>query len=361
MPNFLSPVGNNSQMDISGRPLSGGMIYTYLAGTDTPAQTFVDSPGSASQTNPIVLNAFGFPANPIWLPSGSAYKFSIFSATGVLQRTIDNITGINDAVYTPDQFVVFSGTPTYVSGTQFSVAGDQVSVFSVGRRVRFLNPGGYGYGTIINSTYSNPNTTVTITPDSTPLAAGLQQVSFGLLSQSSGGVPGGVFGRQILASTTQAEAQKTLGVGIVDTAYFENPGYNNLTPKIPLDNTIPQSNEGTQVCSATITPKSITNRFRATFRASVASSNAGADTVVAALFRNSETDAFETALATISSDGAIVDLVLQVEWVPGTLATQVIRINLGCGTGNVIIGGNRFSPLMGGRTRCTLTLDEITK
>jgi hypothetical protein len=80
----------------NGVPLAGGLIYSYAAGTSTPAATYTTSAGSIANTNPIVLNAFGRTANEIWLTAGSNYKFILRDSTGNLIGTYDNISGIND-------------------------------------------------------------------------------------------------------------------------------------------------------------------------------------------------------------------------------------------------------------------------
>ena len=50
------------------------MLYTYAAGGSTPAATYQDSNGAATNTNPIVADGNGlFPA--IYLPLGSSFKF----------------------------------------------------------------------------------------------------------------------------------------------------------------------------------------------------------------------------------------------------------------------------------------------
>lgn len=48
----LSPIGGvaGQFFDNSGNPLSGGKIYTYLAGTITAAATYTSSSGSTAQT-----------------------------------------------------------------------------------------------------------------------------------------------------------------------------------------------------------------------------------------------------------------------------------------------------------------------
>ena len=55
----LSPIwGAGAQLlDNSGNVLSGGKIYTYAAGTTTPAVTYTSSSGLIANGNPIILNS----------------------------------------------------------------------------------------------------------------------------------------------------------------------------------------------------------------------------------------------------------------------------------------------------------------
>lgn len=94
----LSPfAGAGAQIfDNNGVPLSGGLIYTYTAGTTTPQATYTTSAGSIANSNPIVLNASGRTADEIWLTAGVAYKFVLKDSLGVTIGTYDNISGIND-------------------------------------------------------------------------------------------------------------------------------------------------------------------------------------------------------------------------------------------------------------------------
>ena len=57
----LSPVGGVAAQffDNSGYPLTGGKLYTYAAGTTTPAATYTSSNGATAHSNPIVLDAAG--------------------------------------------------------------------------------------------------------------------------------------------------------------------------------------------------------------------------------------------------------------------------------------------------------------
>jgi hypothetical protein len=77
----------------SGQPLAGGMIYTYAAGTTSPAATYTSSAGNIANTNPVVLDAYGRVPNEIWLTVGSAYKFVLQDASAVQIGAWDNVSG----------------------------------------------------------------------------------------------------------------------------------------------------------------------------------------------------------------------------------------------------------------------------
>ena len=74
---FLSPVGGAAAQFFTnnGVILSGGKLYTYAAGTTTPAATFTSSSGNTNHTNPIILDSAGrVPGGEIWL-NAPPYKF----------------------------------------------------------------------------------------------------------------------------------------------------------------------------------------------------------------------------------------------------------------------------------------------
>lgn len=80
----------------TGIPLSGGLIYTYAAGTTTPLTTYTSSLGTVANTNPIVLDSTGRVSGEIWIINGSSYKFVIKDSNAVTIGTYDNISGVND-------------------------------------------------------------------------------------------------------------------------------------------------------------------------------------------------------------------------------------------------------------------------
>lgn len=92
----ISPIwGAGAQLfDNSGNVLTGGKVYTYLAGTTTLATTYTTPIGSTANSNPIVANAAGRLTNEIWFPVSGAYKFVLKDANDVLLATYDNIPTI---------------------------------------------------------------------------------------------------------------------------------------------------------------------------------------------------------------------------------------------------------------------------
>lgn len=93
----LSPIwGAGAQLlDNSGNVLSGGKIYTYLAGTTTPAVTYTSNNGSTANSNPIILNSAGRVPYEIWLTDSIEYKFVLKDSNDTLIGTWDNLIGIN--------------------------------------------------------------------------------------------------------------------------------------------------------------------------------------------------------------------------------------------------------------------------
>ena len=115
----LSPTPKLQFFDLNGAPLSGGLLYTYEAGTTTPLASYTDSTGNFANTNPIVLDSRG-EAN-VWL-GAAIYKFALYTSASVLIWTVDNINGSTFAVNatgdgTTLAFSVVNGfTAIYING-----------------------------------------------------------------------------------------------------------------------------------------------------------------------------------------------------------------------------------------------------
>lgn len=129
--NISSFAGAGAQFfDANGVPLSGGLLYTYLAGTTTPATSYTSRAATANNTNPIVLDAAGRTPSEIWFTGGLLYKFVLKSSTSVQIGSYDNIPAIND-ISNVNNFITVAGTNTltglatptliaYIAGAQFT-------------------------------------------------------------------------------------------------------------------------------------------------------------------------------------------------------------------------------------------------
>jgi hypothetical protein len=80
--------------DDNGNPLSGGKLYSYLAGTTTPAVTYTSITGLTANPNPIILDAAGRPPAEVWATAGINYKFVVKTSTEVTIRTYDNLPSL---------------------------------------------------------------------------------------------------------------------------------------------------------------------------------------------------------------------------------------------------------------------------
>lgn len=117
--------------DDNGRPLAGGKVYFYEAGTSTPKNTFTDANSNIANPNPVVLDARGEAS--IWLTAGDNYKAVVKRADDSTVRTIDNVTrdAADDATYIAmeaaeaarDVAIEQAGIATYQAG----IAADEAS------------------------------------------------------------------------------------------------------------------------------------------------------------------------------------------------------------------------------------------
>ena len=184
----LSPIFNDAQNDSNGDPLSGGKLYTYAAGSTTNQATYTDSDGGTAHANPIILDSRGEPSSPIWLTEGLAYKFVLKDSGDVTIRTVDNISGVNETTTLTNEWIASGSTPTFISGTSFSVLGDKTSDFHVGRRLKLQVTAGTKYATITATAFTSL-TTVTVVVDSGSLDSGLDDVQFSLLRNDNLSTP----------------------------------------------------------------------------------------------------------------------------------------------------------------------------
>lgn len=161
----LSPVAIQQFFDNNGDPLAGGLLGSYLAGTDTPSPLY-STPvvGSAGipLSNPVVLDAAGR-APELYLDATS-YKLVLKNALGVTIWTADNVTSASlllqqanvptvtnittggtqsdlDVGDTRNRLVVCANTTDLIiTGFAKGQDGDTITVISAGTAPVFLAP-----------------------------------------------------------------------------------------------------------------------------------------------------------------------------------------------------------------------------
>lgn len=113
--------GRFQALDSNGNPLSGGLLYTYLAGTSTPQGTYTDSAGGVANANPVVLDASG--EADVWLTTTANYKFVLKDSGGVIQWTVDNFPpgGSGSSSSSNPQTLDPGGRLTLTAGTPVTI------------------------------------------------------------------------------------------------------------------------------------------------------------------------------------------------------------------------------------------------
>ena len=100
-----------------GKPLAGGKLYTYQAGTQIPKATYQASNMTAANTNPVILDSNGRAS--VWLDTSDyLYSITLTDANGVQIYTVDNIQGVG------------GGAPATVSAVPWVDAKDYDSFYA---------------------------------------------------------------------------------------------------------------------------------------------------------------------------------------------------------------------------------------
>lgn len=108
--------------DRNGKPLSGGRLYTFEAGTRTSIVTYktIGATTSANRnTNPIVLDSAGY-ANLV-LEVGKSYRLVLTDRFGVVIKEWDNVTASSSGE-------VGGGGTEYTAGEGIKIDGNVIGL-----------------------------------------------------------------------------------------------------------------------------------------------------------------------------------------------------------------------------------------
>lgn len=184
----LAPVIRQQFFDKNGKPLAGGLIYTFAAGTTTPSATYTDATGNTPTSNPIVLDSGGWAS--IWLGSRS-YKIEVADKTGVVLYTVDNISpGTPGTFNTGSLNVVMKYAGASVAGPS-SMTDDGINPVVTQSGFDVGTSGGYNYdvpnngstGTIVNTAACDDGTGAVKT---CPSASSTTNIPVGFVASGAG-------------------------------------------------------------------------------------------------------------------------------------------------------------------------------
>lgn len=119
---------------LDGKPLAGGKVYTYSAGTTTSKATYTTMAGTVANPNPVILDQNG--KAKIFLGDGS-YRLQIKDSNNALIDDIDQIS----RYVTQSEFATFQQTVND-GVSQLTEVREQIDVFvstSIGNQKGFAN------------------------------------------------------------------------------------------------------------------------------------------------------------------------------------------------------------------------------
>ena len=150
----------------------------------------------------------------------------------------------------------------------------------------------------------------------------------------------------------------TIAGHVIQVANYTPGSIYTGTTIIPLDDTIPQITEGTQVMSLAFTPKKANSKLKITVM--VIPSPSVNSWVTSALFRDSNSDAIGTCfgylLATTSSPHFFISYINAVNT---NITTFTVRI--GSSSGTLTFNGAGGVAYMGGTLASSITIEEIAQ
>ena len=118
----LMPIPEQQFFSVNGTPVSNGFVYTYYTGTFSPAPTYTDYTGGTQNTQPVQLNAGGYPQTSggaqigIWLLPATQYRIVLQNASHVPIYQIDGVAGLVPSVTSGSISAVTATAPVFSSG-----------------------------------------------------------------------------------------------------------------------------------------------------------------------------------------------------------------------------------------------------
>lgn len=128
------------------------------------------------------------------------------------------------------------------------------------------------------------------------------------------------------------------------------------TTVIPLDDTVPQNTEGTQVLTASITPRSATSVLEVNVILQLG--NAGAAWLIGALFRDAGVNAIAVGTGYASTGNAVYTVSFSYFLLAGSTAPTTFNVRMGSEAGTYYLNGNNAGRKFGGAYASSIIIKE---
>jgi hypothetical protein len=219
-PFALMPDPRYCPPDQNGAALSGGFVYTFIAGTSTPLATFTDSSGAIQNANPVLLDSTG--CAQIWL-SPSVYDIAVADMNNAQQYKVFNVSNPGQILYNKALLLApLNGLIQTITGpiaaTYFQ--GTTLHTTSPGVRVNLIDP---------NSTLDTATNPPTLTTTNPANAAQNYTIPDPGNPQSAFILSPGQTGNVLDCTATGLTCKRTAYV------YMEGGGCNNSTSALGWD------------------------------------------------------------------------------------------------------------------------------
>ena len=143
----------------------------------------------------------------------------------------------------------------------------------------------------------------------------------------------------------------------VQNVYASSGSVMTGTTVIPLDNTIPQITEGVEYLTATITPKSTTNRL--VIQATIPITYSVTANLIACIFQDANANALLTGWNFTGTAGAPSLITLTHEMAAGTTSATTFRLRAGSNSaGTATINGSGGVAFFGGTLKTEINITE---
>lgn len=337
----------------SGVPYSGAKVNVYAAGTTTPLSVYSDSTLMSAAANPIICDADG--THPMRYIATAAYKVAVTTSAGaaLTSWSKDNID--------PGVAIGSGALPVANGGTGATTAGSARTNLAAAAASDMTTAQSdiANLNAWVGYTLTTRSRIATGTTAQEPVTA---NASF-RFDSTTGRLrfDNTIAWRNVLTAGDITAADMMAGsvVQVVDaTPYAANA---DITTVIPFDDTPPLITEGTEILTATITPKHASSIMKILVTIPIVSGTAAASQICAAVHKS--TQAASIAAAAIqnhSSTNPIGFPPIYVSDTPGSVSPITYSVRFGqSASGTVRANGTTVTRVFGGVSLCQLRIIEV--